>query len=274
MAKRRYLLCVHTANDERRLGSRVGRPTAARPARARRRPESPEVPRVDPSRHAGRAAAGLAADRLRSGRGVTRKQDARVARPAAHAAARGRAAHPGAPERLPAPPTSRPRRHRKPAGPRPAAAAPEGEAALSPPESWLDPSRAAVRTELFGSQSGLGPFSVQSLIVLASAARAQQAVGQFERLRPCRPVDGDGTRRTVARRAPGEYTVTASAPEMPTLTISLSVRAVGNVLYLGGDMGLGPASGLTEQDARANRVVVELPRRASRPAPTATASAR
>lgn len=158
--------------------------------------------------------------------------------------------------------------------PRPAAAVTESESGLCPPESWFDASRAPVKTELFGSQSGLGPFSVQSLIVLASAARAQQAVGQFERLRPCRPVDGDGTRRTVARRAPGEYTVTASAPEMPTLTISLSVRAVGNVLYLGGDMGLGPASGLTEHDARANKVVAELTRRASRPAPTATASAR
>jgi hypothetical protein len=157
--------------------------------------------------------------------------------------------------------------------PRPAAVT-ESDSGLCPPESWFDASRAPVKTELFGSQSGLGPFSVQSLIVLASAARAQQAGSQFERLRPCRPVDGDGTRRTVARRAPGEYTVTASAPEMPTLTISLSVRAVGNVLYLGGDMGLGPARGLTEHDARANKVVAELTRRARRPAPTATASAR
>src|SRR3954465_10679917 len=158
--------------------------------------------------------------------------------------------------------------------PRPAAAFTESDSGLGPPESGLGAARALVKTELFGSQSGLGPFSVQSLIVLASAARAQQAVGQFERLGPGPPAAGDGTRRTVARRAPGEYTVTASAPEMPTLTISLSVRAVSNVLYLGGDMGRGPGSGLTEHAARANKVVAELPRRASRPAPTATASAR
>jgi hypothetical protein len=126
-------------------------------------------------------------------------------------------------------------------------------------ENGFDVSTWPSKAEVNGEVGETGPFNYQALAVLPTEARARQIAAGFATMAPCSFKDKDGTTRTLTRRADGEYSL--SVVSIFPVAGLLSVRTVGNVLYLSYDVAVGAAPPVDEHEARTNGVVAALKRR-------------